>query len=98
MYPELFSLPGGFNVKTYGFCLMIGFLSAVWLAMRRATRVKADPDRVLDISFLCLLFGVGGARAFYVIHYLTPQFAGAPTPFLPGVYFPQGGVGIPAGV
>lgn len=78
MHPELFTLPGGFNVKTYGFCLMIGFLSAVWFAMRRATRVGADPDRVLDISFLCLLFGVGGARAFYVIHYWTPQFSDAP--------------------
>ena len=56
MHPALFSLPGGFTIKTYGFCLMIGFLSAVWLAMRRAARVKADPDRVLDISFFCLKY------------------------------------------
>lgn len=92
MHPELFSLPGGFNVKTYGFCLMIGFLSAVWLAMRRAVRVKADPDRVLDISFLCLLFGVGGARAFYVIHYWTPQFADASNRFLAVIDITEGGL------
>lgn len=92
MHPELFSLPGGFTVKTYGFCLMIGFLSAVWLAMRRAVRVKADPDCVLDISFLCLLFGVGGARAFYVIHYWTPQFADASNKFLAVIDITEGGL------
>lgn len=92
MHPELFTLPGGFNIKTYGFCLMVGFLSAVWLAMRRAVRVKADPDRVLDISFLCLLFGVGGARAFYVIHYWTPQFSDAPNRFLAMIDITEGGL------
>jgi phosphatidylglycerol:prolipoprotein diacylglycerol transferase len=92
MHPELFSLPGGFTIKTYGFCLMIGFLSAVWLAMRRAARVKADPDRVLDISFFCLLFGVGGARAFYVIHYWTPQFSDASNRFLAVIDITGGGL------
>ncbi len=92
MHPHLFTLPGGISIKTYGFCLMIGFLTAVWLAMRRATRVKADPDRVLDISFLCLLFGVGGARAFYVIHYWTPQFADAPNRLLAVIDITEGGL------
>lgn len=92
MHPELFTLPGGFNVKTYGFCLMVGFLSAVWLAMRRATRVGADPDRVLDISFLCLIFGVAGARAFYVIHYWTPQFSDAPNKLKAIVDITEGGL------
>ena len=75
MHPELFTLPGGLSIKTYGFCLMVGFLTAVWLAMRRAQRVKVNPDTVLDMSFLALVFGVGGARAFYVVHY-WPEFAG----------------------
>ncbi len=83
MHPELFHLPiVGFSLKTYGFCLMVGFLTAVWLAMRRAQRVKANPDTVLDISFFALVFGVIGARAFYVIHYWQPQFAGAENKFL----------------
>jgi len=92
MYPELFNLPGGFTIKTYGFCLMVGFLSAVWLAMRRAARVQVDPDRVLDVSFLCLLFGVGGARAQYVIHYWTPQFADAPNRLLAIIDITEGGL------
>ena len=61
MHPEFFTLPIiGIAIKSYGFCLMVGFLSAVWLAMRRAQRVKANPDVVLDMSFLALLFGSWG--------------------------------------
>jgi phosphatidylglycerol:prolipoprotein diacylglycerol transferase len=92
MYPELFTLPGGFTIKTYGFCLMVGFLTAVWLGMRRAVRVRVDPDRVLDASFLLLLFGVGGARAFYVIHYWTPQFSDAPNKLLAIIDITEGGL------
>lgn len=92
MHPELITLPGGFSVKTYGFCLMVGFLSAVWFAMRRATRVKADPDVILDLSFLSLIFGVGGARAFYVIHYWQTQFADAPNKVLAVFDITKGGL------
>jgi phosphatidylglycerol---prolipoprotein diacylglyceryl transferase len=92
MHPELFTLPGGFSVKTYGFFMMVGFLSGVWMAMRRATRVKADPDIVLDISLLCLIFGIGGARLFYVIHYWKSQFADAPNPLFAVIDITSGGL------
>lgn len=93
MHQELFRLPVlGISVKTYGFFLMVGFLSAVWLAMRRAQRVKADPDRVLDIAFLALVFGVGGARLFYVIHYWKTQFADAPNKLFAMIDIRQGGL------
>lgn len=92
MHPELFTLPGGINVKTYGFCLMVGFLSAVWLAMRRGSRVKADPDCVLDLSFLALVFGVGGARLMYVAHYWQSDFAGASNRLLAIIDIRQGGL------
>lgn len=93
MHPEFFTIPGlGITVKTYGFCLMVGFLSAVWLAMRRAERVKASADRVLDVSFLALVFGVGGARIFYVIHYWKSDFAMMPNKFLAIIDIRQGGL------
>ena len=92
MHPELFTLPGGFSVKTYGFFMMVGFLSGVWMAMRRATRVKADPDIVLDISLVCLIFGIGGARLFYVIHYWKSQFADAPNPLFAVIDITSGGL------
>lgn len=93
MHPELFTLPVvGITIKTYGFCLTVGFLSAVWFAMRRAQRVKADPDVLLDLCFLSLLFGVGGARVFYVIHYWQTQFAPVPNKLLAIIDIRQGGL------
>lgn len=92
MHPELVSLPGGFSIKTYGFFLMLGFLSAVWLAMRRAQRAGANPDVTLDVAFLCLLFGIGGARAFYVIHYWKTQFADAKNQLLAIIDITNGGL------
>lgn len=92
MHPELFTLPGGFSIKTYGFFMMVGFLSGVWMAMRRAERVKADPDVVLDISLICLIFGVGGARIFYVAHYWKSQFADAANPLLAIIDITAGGL------
>ena len=93
MHPELFTLPVvGISIKTYGFFLTVGFLSAVWLAMRRANRVKVDPDRVLDISFLALIFGVGGARLFFVIHYWKTDFAGADNILVRIIDIRQGGL------
>lgn len=92
MHPELITLPGGFSIKTYGFFMMVGFLSGVWMAMRRAERVKADPDVVLDISLICLIFGVGGARIFYVIHYWKSQFADAASPLLAIIDITAGGL------
>jgi len=93
MHPELFTLPVlGISIKTYGFFLTIGFLSAVWMAMKRAARVHADPDRVLDLGFLGLIFGVGGARLFYVIHYWKTDFANADNIFIRVIDIRQGGL------
>lgn len=93
MHPDLFTIPGlGLEVKTYGFFLTVGFLSAVWLAMRRAERVHADPDRILDMSFIALLFGVGGARVFYVMHYWKTDFAHLPNRLFAIVDIRQGGL------
>lgn len=78
MWPTVFSIPtpwGEMPIRSYGLMLMIGFLGGTWWAARRAARVKADPDLVINLGFVALLASVIGARAFYVIHYWE-QFAG----------------------
>ncbi len=93
MHPELFTIPVlGYTIKTYGFLLTIGFLSGVWLAMRRAERVKANPDVILDMSFVALMFGVAGARVFYVIHYWQTEFAQKSNKFLAAIDITAGGM------
>lgn len=86
-------MPGtGWTLKSYGFFLMVGFLSAVWLAMRRAMKVKCDPDVVLNCSFISLVVGIGGSRIFYVVHYWKESFADQPNPLLSAFNITQGGL------
>lgn len=93
MHPEFWTVPGlGISIKSYGLCLMIGFLTGVWLAMRRAARVKCDPDMVLNISFMALIGGVVGARLMYVIHYWESAFANQPNKWLAAINLTTGGL------
>lgn len=93
MLPELFTIPfTDWGIKSYGFMLMVGFLSAAWFAMRRAVRVKQDPDFVLNIAFVSLFSGVAGARIFYVLHYWDEQFATAANRLVAVINISAGGL------
>lgn len=93
MMPELFHLPFlDWPIKGYGFMLMIGFLSAIWIGARRAVRVKADPDMVINFGFIMLLLGVAGARIFYVAHYWNTRFAHTNNPILAVIDLTSGGL------
>lgn len=85
MYPTLFKLPylpdWLADIKSYGVMMMIAFLTGIWLACRRAYRSQGNPDTVLNIGFIALIFGVIGARAMYVLHYWETRFANRPNPF-----------------
>lgn len=77
MWPTLFEIPWlHIPIRSYGFMLMIAFLGGTWWSTRRALRVKADPDFVVNLGFVALLASVVGARLFYVIHYWDEHFAG----------------------
>lgn len=93
MLTDLWIMPGtGWTLKSYGFMMMVGFLSSVYLAMRRATRVKCDPDVVLNCSFIALLVGIAGARIFFVVHYWKENFAFRENPMWAALDFTQGGL------
>ena len=79
MHPELFTIPGiNFTVPSYGAMMLVGFLLATFWTSRLAVKAKADPDIVLNLGFVILIFGTIGARAFYVIHYWQDRFADQP--------------------
>jgi len=93
MQPELFNIPIiDYPVKSYGVMLTLGFLLGVWLSMKRAERLKADPDLVLNIGFVCLLCGIVFSRLFYVIHYWDSSFKNQPNPLLAALNFTSGGL------
>ncbi|HRX85675.1 MAG TPA: prolipoprotein diacylglyceryl transferase [Phycisphaerae bacterium] len=93
MHPELFRIPIlDHPVKSYGAMLTLGFLSGVWLSIRRAERLKCDPDLVLNLGFICLVCGVFGARLFYVLHYWESTFARQPNPIWAALDCTSGGL------
>ncbi|MCB9851340.1 MAG: prolipoprotein diacylglyceryl transferase [Phycisphaerales bacterium] len=93
MHPELFRIPFlDHPVKSYGAMLTLGFLTGVWLSMRRAERMKCDPDLVLNLGFIALVGGVAGARIFYVLHYWESSFARQPNPLFAALNCTSGGL------
>lgn len=93
MMPTIFHVPIlGWPIRGYGFMMFLGFLAAIWLAARRAQKVKADPDVILNVGFIALIGGVVGARLFFVIHYWEKAFATHPNPWLAAVDITKGGM------
>lgn len=79
MWPVLFKLPIlNREVPAFGLMMTIGFLLAIWWAVRRGMRSGANPDVILNIGFIALFGGVLGCRLMYVVHNWEDQFATIP--------------------
>ncbi len=84
----------GLPIRGYGVMLLLGVLAGVGLAVREARRVGLDPDAVISLCFHLFVFGILGARLFYVLEY-WPQFRrpGDPTATLAAILnVTQGGL------
>ena len=93
MYPKLLSLPNPFSeepwaLHTYGVLIATGFLFAMTLAKRQAEREGEDPERVVDLAFYVLLFGLIGSRIVFIFTKLD-EYLRNPIQIL---FFWQGGL------
>lgn len=76
MHPKLLDLPGdSVDLNTYGVFMAVGFLLATFMAIRRALRVHASPDVILNLGLLSFIGGIAGARIFYVVQFWHDRFA-----------------------
>jgi phosphatidylglycerol:prolipoprotein diacylglycerol transferase len=66
MHPLLFQY-GFLKLHTYGLMIVIGFLLGMYLVRKQAVIQKLDPDRLVDMSFWGLAFGLLGGRIVYII-------------------------------
>jgi phosphatidylglycerol:prolipoprotein diacylglycerol transferase len=66
MYPILFEI-GGFQVRTYGVLVLLGFLVGVWFVKENLKKFGISENKVWDAAIWAMIFGVIGARLFYVI-------------------------------
>ncbi len=98
MHPILWKLPlVDYPIRSYGFMLMIGFFSAAYIAAKRAEKVRADPDVVLNCAIFALIGSMIGARLFYVVHYWE-QFASKEQPLKAIIDISRGGMELFGGI
>jgi len=66
MHPLLFKI-GFLKLHTYGLMIVIGFLTGLYLVRIQARKEGLNEDRVIDLSFWGLAFGLLGGRIVYII-------------------------------
>lgn len=64
---------GGLAIRGYGALLLVAVAAGVGLTMYRAGRVGVNPEIILSLGTWFFIWGIVGARAFYVIEY-WPRF------------------------
>lgn len=67
MYPEICKI-GPLAVYSYGLMLVIAFTVSALLASRYAKKKGFDPDVIFNLCFVIFIFGIIGARLFYVFN------------------------------
>ncbi len=60
---------GTLPINAYGFSIMVGFLLASWVAVRRARPLGIKSDFILDVGIIAMIFGIIGAKINYLIQY-----------------------------
>lgn len=69
----------GLPIFGYGFMMFVGFVTAVWLASRRARQQGLSPEVIWDLAPWLLIPGILGARTFFCLQYPHVVFAGCET-------------------
>lgn len=57
----------GFEIAYYGILIGIAMLVGLLITIKEAKRTKQDPEKYFDIAIYGILFGILGARLYYVI-------------------------------
>ena len=66
MQPVLFEL-GPLKVHSYGLMIAVGFLTALYLLQRDASKKGFDPKVFADLAFILLPLGIAGTRIAHII-------------------------------
>lgn len=66
MNPIIFSI-GNFEIRWYSVILLVAFLIAFYFINKEAKRFEIEKDFIFNLIFWTLIFGIIGARIYYVI-------------------------------
>jgi Prolipoprotein diacylglyceryltransferase len=64
MYPVLFEI-AGFQIRTYGVLVLLGFLTGVWFAKENLKKFGISENKVWDSAIWAMIFGIVGSRLFF---------------------------------
>jgi len=74
MHPKLIEIPFlHLPIYSYGFMVMLGFLTAIYITSRRAGRDNISGELIFDIGLIAMISGIIGARILHII-YFTENF------------------------
>ena len=80
MYPVLIKI-GPLTIHTYGFLIAVGFLVALWLAVRQAKKAGVSEEKIIDLAFYCLIAAIIGSRLLFILTNLS-YYIGHPVDML----------------
>ncbi len=68
-------VPDGIPIRGYGVMLLAAIITGLWMAVHRAREQGISADTIFSLSFLLFIFGIAGARIFFVIEYWETRYA-----------------------
>ncbi|XOQ44501.1 MAG: Phosphatidylglycerol--prolipoprotein diacylglyceryl transferase [Clostridium sp.] len=86
---------GNHPIAWYGIIIATGFLLAFFYAMVSCKKFHVDQDRFVDVVMVGIIFGIIGARLYYVLFDASDQYIKNPISVL---YIWNGGLGIYGGI
>lgn len=87
---------GPISVRYYGLMYLLGFLFAMMALRRLAHRFNIQAEPLINCSLICFLFGIAGARLYYVLlslPYFINHLAEIPAIWLGGMSIHGGIIG-----
>ncbi|HSU17890.1 prolipoprotein diacylglyceryl transferase [Longimicrobium sp.] len=66
MLPVLFRI-GGFTVTSFGVMMALSFVTGGWILARELRRRGQDPEHAWDLAGYAAIFGIVGAKIYYMI-------------------------------
>lgn len=66
MNPEIFSV-GNFSIRWYSVLILLGIVIGFFLADKEGKKFRLPLDFIFNLGFWVVLFGIVGARVYYVV-------------------------------
>ena len=73
MYPELLRF-GDFVISSFGFMLVIAFLTGNYLLKKDMIHLGKDPMMAEDLTFNAAIGGILGAKIYYILENLSSGY------------------------